>query len=114
MADPASTKPLVGWQRANVLAAAQYLVERLRVDPADRRAHAICEGLLDVLKPARKSERNERELAAAKAAILVLPDARKGLDPRSGKDRRTAASAAQIKAERRKRERRLRRDRRKS
>lgn len=113
MTDLESTKLLVGWQRANVLAAAQYLVERLRVDPADRRAQAICEGLLDVLKPARRSVRRERELAAAKA-ILVLPDERKGLDPRSGKDRRTAASAALAKAERRKRERRLRRDRRKS
>jgi hypothetical protein len=113
MAGPVSTKPLVGWQRANVLAAAQYLVQRLRVDPADRQAQAICEGLLDVLKPTRRSERRQRELAASKA-ILVPPDERKGLDPRSGLDRRTSASTALAKAERRKRERRLRRDRRKS
>lgn len=111
MAGPASTKLLAGWQRANVLAAAQYMVQRLRKDPADVRAHAVCEGLLEVLKPARREARLERELAAAKA-ILVIPDPRKGLEPRSGRDRRTAASTALVKAERRKRERRVRRDRR--
>ena len=112
MAGPGLARPLGGWQRANVLAAAQSMVRRLRDEPDDLRARAICEGLLDVLNPVRIGVRHERALtAAAKAASI--PDARKGREPRSGRDRRTGTSTALGSAERRERERRARRDRRK-
>ena len=112
MAGAAPRRPLGGWQRENVLAAAQYMVRRLRDAPGDLHVRVICEGLLDVLDPARIGVRHERALtAAAKAA--ALPEARKGLEPRSGRDRRTAPAKALASAERRERERRARHDRRK-
>lgn len=52
MTGPGLARPLGGWQRASVLAAAQYMVRRLRDEPDDLRARVICEGLLDVLDPA--------------------------------------------------------------
>ncbi len=112
MAGFPSTRLLVGWQRAHVLAAAQYMVRRLRDDPDDFRVHAMCEGLLDVLEPARIAVREQRALAAAEV-VAAIREERRGREPRSGRERRTAASVALAKAERRKRERRAGRDRRK-
>lgn len=112
MAGPGLARPLVGWQRHHVLAAAQYMVRRLRYAPDDLQARVICEGLLDVLDPTRIGARRERALTAASKAAAI-PEARKGLEPRSGRDRRAAPSKAPASAERRKRERRARDDRRK-
>ncbi len=69
MADSGSTRPLTGWQRANVLAAAQYIRELLLKTPTDAKGRAIYDGLLEVLEPARRVARQQREMAeAAKAA----------------------------------------------
>jgi hypothetical protein len=51
------------WQRTNVLAAATYLREQLAKTPDDLRCRSMYEGLLDVLDPARRAGRAQRELA---------------------------------------------------
>lgn len=111
MTGPGLARPLGGWQRVNVLAAARYMVRRLRDEPDDLRARVICEGLLDVLDPARIGVRHERVLTTAAKAAAIREE-RKGREPRSGRDRRTGPSKAQASAERRERERRAKDDRR--
>lgn len=64
----------MNWQRANVQAAAAYLRERIAAGATDARTKAVYEGLLDVLEPARRATRLQREAAvAAKAAVPVPP-----------------------------------------
>ena len=107
------TPPLQGWQRANVVAAANYLREQLARAPDDSRLRATYEGLLDLLDPSRLITRRQREMAeAAKQAASVVKlerrrterrvrdrrvvnaapaggiERRAGRDRRSGKDRR--------------------------
>ena len=59
----------MSWQRANVQAAANYLRERIAAGAPgseDVRSKAIYEGLLDVLDPARRTARVQRESAAVR------------------------------------------------
>jgi hypothetical protein len=97
--------PLSGWQRANVLAAAQFLREVLSRAPADSKAQLVYDGLLEVLEPARRVIRQQREVAAARAAVPIR-EQRSGADRRTGRDRRAAAPAVPATGERRKAERR--------
>ncbi len=84
MADSGILRPLTGWQRANVLAAAQHIRELIVKTPDDTKARAVYDGLLEVLEPARRVARQQRELAdAAKAAVRVR-------ELRSGRERRAA------------------------
>lgn len=84
MTDSGVLKPLTGWQRANVLAAAQYIRDILVRTPEDAKARAAYDALLEVLEPARRVVRQQREMAqAAKAAVRIT-------EKRSGKDRRSA------------------------
>ena len=84
MADSGILKPLTGWQRANVLAAAQYIRDVLVRTPEDAKGRAAYDALLEVLEPARRVVRQQREMAqAAKAAVRIT-------EKRSGKERRTA------------------------
>ena len=81
------------WQRANIHAAAAYLRERMEAGVPDARTKAVYEGLLDVLEPARRSTRRQRESAdAAKAAVAVRAerDRRREIDRRRERDRRRA------------------------
>jgi hypothetical protein len=71
------------WQRANIAAATAYLREVLARDPDNARVKAIYEGLLDVVEPTR---RNERQQGAAGAPQGL--ERRSGGNRRSGKDRR--------------------------
>jgi hypothetical protein len=62
------------WQRANIQAAASYLRERIAAGVTDPRTKAVYEGLLEVLDPARRVTRMQREAAsAAQAAVTVKP-----------------------------------------
>jgi hypothetical protein len=62
----------MSWQRANVQAAANYLREHIAAGADDVRSKAVYEGLLDVLDPARRTARLQRESAAsAKSAVTV-------------------------------------------
>jgi hypothetical protein len=75
------------WQRANILAAANYLRE-LGAVTSGGRPEVIHQGLLEVLDPARRVTRLQREMAsAAKAAANMGQERRFGRDRRLG-DRR--------------------------
>jgi hypothetical protein len=74
--------PLQGWQREAILKAAQLLRDRFGNPPADPQARQAHDGLLEVLDPARRTVRLQRELSEA---------TRKAVTPRSerrGKERR--------------------------
>jgi len=71
------------WQRANIAAATAYLREVLARDPDDARVKAIYEGLLDVVEPTRRNERQQRAAGAPHGL-----ERRSGGNRRSGKDRR--------------------------
>jgi hypothetical protein len=112
MSDPGIVRPLTGWQRANVLAAAQYVRELLLKTPADLKGRAVYEGLLEVLEPTRRATRQQREMADAAKAAARIRELRSGRERRAA-DRRKADMGAPKSGERRRGERRSGRDRRK-
>jgi hypothetical protein len=112
MAETGITRPLTGWQRANVLAAAQYVRELLLKTPADAKGRAVYEGLLEVLEPARRVARQQREMAEAAKAAVRIRELRSGRERRSA-DRRKVSQGPPGAGERRRAERRSGRDRRK-
>ena len=84
------TPALQGWQRANVLAAANYMREQIARTPEDARLVAVYEGLLDLLDPARVVARRQREQAsAARQAASALKAERRRTERRAA-DRRKA------------------------
>jgi hypothetical protein len=80
----------MNWQRTNIQAAVSYLRERIAAGADDARTRAVYEGLLDVLEPARRNSRLQREAAeAARAAVKVQATReRRASDRRSHRDRR--------------------------
>ena len=100
------------WQRANIQAAASYL-RQVIAKSSDARAKLVYEGLLDVLDPARRTARLQRERAATAAAVPV-PAARerRARHERRAGDRRKANTGSPTGVERRAAERRTGRDRR--
>jgi hypothetical protein len=100
------------WQRANIQAAASYLREVI-AKGADARAKLVYEGLLDILDPARRTVRLQRERAAVAAAVPV-PAARerRATHERRGAERRKANVGSPTGVERRRKDRRSGRDRR--
>ena len=82
--------PLQRWQRDAIVKAAQLLRDRFGDPPADVEARAAHEGLLEVLDPARRTVRMQRELTeAASQAAPTATTERRGRQRRAG-DRRTA------------------------
>jgi hypothetical protein len=73
---------LTPWQRANILAASNYLkdVGRLGQNP---HAATLAQGLMEVLDPSRRTIRLQREAAQAATA-----GAQAGRERRTGRDRR--------------------------
>jgi hypothetical protein len=112
MADSGILRPLTGWQRANVLAAAQYVRELLLKTPGDLKGRAVYDGLLEVLEPARRVARQQREMAEAAKAAVRIRELRSGRE-RRGSDRRKMNLGPPGEQERRRGERRTGRDRRK-
>jgi hypothetical protein len=112
MSDPGIVRPLTGWQRANVLAAAQYVRELLLKTPTDLKGRAVYEGLLEVLEPTRRVARQQREMAEAAKAAARVRELRSGRERRTA-DRRKVNQGAPKSGERRRAERRSGRDRRK-
>ena len=106
-----SPPPMAGWQRANVLAAAQYLRDIVSRTPGDLKAQAVYQGLLEVLEPARRAIRQQRELSNAARSSVTTREKRTGADRRRT-DRRRANLGAPGGVERRRTERRSGRDRR--
>src|SRR5215208_1904182 len=106
-----SPTPKAGWQRANVLAAAQYLREIVSRKPDDVKAQAIYQGLLEVLEPARRTLRQQRELSEAARSSVMMREKRTGSERRRT-DRRRVNHGPPAEVECRKNERRTGRDRR--
>ena len=103
--------PMSGWQRANVLAAAQYLREIVSRTPGDTKAATIYQGLLEVLEPARRAIRQQRELSEAARSSVMMREKRTGAERRR-LERRRVNLGPPAGVERRKNERRTGRDRR--
>jgi len=105
-----ASTPMSGWQRANVLAAAQYLRDVVVGRPEDVKAQAVYEGLLEVLEPARRTIRQQRELTEAARLSVMSREKRTGTERRRGDRRRVNLGSPS--GERRKNQRRAGRDRR--
>ena len=114
MAGSEIMKPPTGWQRANVLAAAQYLRDILQRIPDDAKARVIYEGLLEVLEPARRARRQQQVMATAASAAVPIRERRSGRERRLGIDRRKVNPGPPGGVEHRKEGRRSGRDRRRS
>jgi hypothetical protein len=112
MGDSGILRPLTGWQRANVLAAAQHIRELIVKTPEDTKARAVYDGLLEVLEPARRVARQQREMAEAAKAAVRIREMRSGRERRTS-DRRQVHAGPPGGQERRRGERRSGRDRRK-
>ena len=82
----------MSWQRANIQAAVTYLREQMKAGPAstDARVKVIFEGLIEVLEPARRTVRLQREATeVAKAVpVAVTRDRRHRVERRDQSDRR--------------------------
>ncbi|MGH9312531.1 MAG: hypothetical protein ACRD1S_04960 [Vicinamibacterales bacterium] len=74
------------WQRANIMAAANYFREAVSRSPDDLRLKSLYEGLLEVLDPSRRTQRYQRELAFG--ATIARQERRRGSERRTGRDRR--------------------------
>ncbi len=89
-ADAGRGAPLDLWQRQAVLAAASLLRRRFSGTPDDTRARTLYDALLEVIEPARRAVRLQRELTAdAAGAAIALRAERRARGRRSGSDRRT-------------------------
>jgi len=105
-----SPTPMAGWQRANVLAAAQYLRDVVARAPDDAKAQSAYQGLLEVLEPSRRTVRQQRELSEAARESVRLREKRAGAERRAAERRRVNLGPPAD--ERRRTERRTGRDRR--
>ena len=82
--------PLQGWQREAILKAAQLMRDRFGNPPVDAQARSAHDGLLEVLDPARRTVRLQRELSdATRKAALTEKTERRQKDRRAT-DRRKA------------------------
>src|SRR3954451_14910505 len=100
------THALQGWQRTNVIAAANCLGEQISRAPEDVKLRAAYEGLLDLLDPSRLLARKQREQAeAARHAATAIRNERRAAERRAA-DRRKASAGPPDGVERRRGERR--------
>lgn len=83
------TAALQGWQRANVVAAANCLREQIARTPDDPKLRAAYEGLLDLLDPSRLLARTQRQMAdAARQAASAIKNERRTNERRMHAERR--------------------------
>jgi hypothetical protein len=80
--------PLQGWQREAILKAAQLLRDRFGNPPADPQARAAHDGLLEVLDPARRTVRLQKELSEATRKAALTERTERRAKERRGHDRR--------------------------
>jgi hypothetical protein len=72
-----------------LVAAVSYLGDLIKHHPDDVRLKAVHEGLMEILDPARRLHRTQRDLATAtRAASPVGKERRTGRDRRHGTERR--------------------------
>jgi len=84
------TPALQGWQRTNVIAAANCLREQISRAPEDVKLRAAYEGLLDLLDPSRLLARKQREQAEAARHAAAALKAERRTNERRAADRRKA------------------------
>lgn len=107
------TPALQGWQRTNVVAAANCLREQIAGQPDDPKLRAAYEGLLDLLDPSRLLARKQREqAAAARHAAAAVKAERRRLERRAADRRANNLGAPAALSERRRGDRRTVKDRR--
>ncbi len=83
------TPALQGWQRTNVIAAANCLREQMSRTPDDQKLRGGYEGLLDLLDPSRLLARRQREMAeAARRAATAIRNERRAQERRAADRRR--------------------------
>jgi hypothetical protein len=105
--------PLQGWQREAILKAAQLLRDKFGNPPSDPAARQAHDGLLEVLDPARRTVRLQRELSeASRKASLTPKTERRGKERRANDRRKVNLGPPPGIEERRTGERRTGRDRR--
>ncbi|MFM8532342.1 MAG: hypothetical protein ACKOEC_01910 [Acidimicrobiia bacterium] len=82
--------PLQAWQREAILKAAQLLRDRFGNPPDDSQARAAHDGLLEVLDPARRTVRLQRELSDATRNAALTEKTERREKNRRGTERRKA------------------------
>lgn len=81
--------PLQAWQRDAILKAAQLLRDRFGNPPVDAQASSAHDGLLEVLDPARRTVRLQKELSeATRKAALTAKTERRQRDRRATERRK--------------------------
>ena len=81
--------PLQSWQREAILKAAQLLRDRFGNPPVDAQARSAHDGLLEVLDPARRTVRLQKELSEATRKAATEKTERRARERRAN-DRRKA------------------------
>jgi hypothetical protein len=105
--------PLQGWQREAIMKAAQLIREKYGNPPEDAQARQVHDALLEVLDPARRTVRLQRELSeATRKASLTPRTERRGKDRRASDRRKVNLGPAPGFPERRVSQRRVGKDRR--
>lgn len=99
--------PLQAWQREAILKAAQLMRDRFGNPPVDAQARGAHDGLLEVLDPARRTVRLQRELSeATRKAALTEKTERRARERRAVERRKANVGPPQGVPERRRTERR--------
>ena len=85
------TPAIQGWQRTNVVAAANCLREQISRTPDDQKLRGAYEGLLDLLDPSRLLARKQREQAeAARHAATAIRNERRAAERRAAERRKAS------------------------
>ncbi len=82
--------PLQGWQRDAILKATQLIRDRFGNPPVDPVAKLAHDGLLEVLDPARRTVRLQREMGEATRKAAQTARAERRARERRANDRRKA------------------------
>ena len=80
--------PLQAWQREAILKAAQLLRDKFGNPPSDAAARNAHDGLLEVLDPARRTVRLQKELSEATRKAALTEKTERRAKERRASDRR--------------------------
>lgn len=80
--------PLQGWQREAILKAAAIMREKFGNPPSDNAVRMAHDGLLEVLDPARRTVRLQREMSEATRKAALTERAERRARERRAADRR--------------------------
>ena len=82
--------PLQGWQREAILKAAALMREKYGNPPSDMAVRLAHDGLLEVLDPARRTVRLQKEMSEATRKAALTERAERRARERRAQDRRKA------------------------